>query len=182
MRILPGAGDRAIGSIIINQAPFAVLNCLCDALAERTRSLNPDVIVGLPTLGLAIAPEIARRLRLTNFVALGYSRKFWYTDRLSADVTSITSPGHTKRLNLDPNLISRLERRRAVLVDDVVARGTTLSTARQLLAPVADVIGAVTVMAQTEAWQKVLTGFELRSVFRTPLFERRSNGWWPIPG
>jgi adenine/guanine phosphoribosyltransferase-like PRPP-binding protein len=123
-----------------------VLDCLCDVLADRTRSLDPEVVVDLPVLGLSIAPEIARRLRLTNFVALSYSQKIWYSDQLSAKGTSITNPGQSKRLYLDPNLTSRLTRRRAVLADDVVTRGTTLAAARQLLAPVAEIVAAPTVI------------------------------------
>lgn len=54
--IRPLAGTRsAIASLILNQASFAVETALADLLAERLSTHRPDVIVGLPTLGLSLA-------------------------------------------------------------------------------------------------------------------------------
>ena len=53
----------------------------------------PEVIVGLPTLGLALAERDARLAGHARFVACGTSRKFWYDDALSVPIRSITSPG-----------------------------------------------------------------------------------------
>ena len=180
IRELPGGQNRAVASLILNQASFVVLDGVGEAMAERARPFRPDVIVGLPTLGLTVAPFVARHLGFSNYVALGYSRKFWYDDALSVAVSSITSPAHGKRLFLDPNLKTRLQDRRVLLVDDVVGRGTTLSAARQLFSVMSvDLVGGLVAMAQTNAWRKVLQGFELNAVFASPLFERRSDGWWP---
>jgi adenine/guanine phosphoribosyltransferase-like PRPP-binding protein len=181
IRELPGGQNRAVASLIANQASFAVLDGLSEAMAECARSFHPDVIVGLPTLGLAVAPLVARHLGFSNYVALGYSRKFWYDDKLSVSVSSITTPDQNKRLFLDPNLITRLQGRRVLLLDDVVARGTTLSAAQRLFAPISvNLVGAIAAMAQTNAWLKTLRDLELKVVFTSPLFERRSDGWWPL--
>ena len=55
-----GNGE-ALASLIINQASFAVLDSLADALADLAREHAPDVVVAMPTLGLALAEETARR-------------------------------------------------------------------------------------------------------------------------
>jgi adenine/guanine phosphoribosyltransferase-like PRPP-binding protein len=181
IRELPGGQNRAVASLLLNQASFEVLDGIGAAMAECARLLQPEVIVGLPTLGLAIAPLVARHLGFSNYVAFGYSRKFWYDDALSVEVSSITSPTQNKRLFLDPNLKARLHGRRVLLVDDVVARGTTMSAAQRLLGAVAaDPVGAVVAMVQTNAWWKANPSLELKAVFASPLFERRSDGWWPI--
>jgi adenine/guanine phosphoribosyltransferase-like PRPP-binding protein len=183
IRQLPGGQDRAVASLILNQASFEVLDGISEAMAERARSLRPDVVVGLPTLGLAVAPLVARHLGFSNYVALGYSQKFWYSDELSIAVSSITSPVAGKRLYLDPNLTARLQGRRVLLVDDVVARGTTMSAAQRLLGVLSvDVVGGLVAMAQTNVWRKALQNLELKTVFATPLFERRGDGWWPTEG
>jgi adenine/guanine phosphoribosyltransferase-like PRPP-binding protein len=180
IRQLPGDGDRAVASLILNQASFAVLDGIAAAMAACARAFRLEVIVGLPTLGLTVAPLVARHLGFANYVALGYSRKFWYDDTLSVSVSSITSPDQTKRLFLDPNLKPRLQGRRALLIDDVVARGTTLSAAQRLLAALPiDIAGAVVAMAQTDTWRSALSDLQLKAVFESPLLERRGDGWWP---
>jgi adenine/guanine phosphoribosyltransferase-like PRPP-binding protein len=183
LRVLPGDGDRAVASLLVNHASFAVADALAEAMTALTGPLRPEVIVGLPTLGLAVAPGVARHLGFSNYVPLGTSRKFWYRDELSVEVSSITSPGAGKRLYLDPNLGPRLAGRRVILVDDVVSRGTSLAAARRLMSlAVVNVVGAVVAMAQTDAWREPLAGLDLRAVFATPGFARRADGWWPLPG
>jgi len=179
IRTLPD-GQHAVASLIINQASFAVLEGLSEAMAELARAFNAQVVIGLPTLGLALAPLVAKHLGFSNFIALGYSRKFWYREELSVPVSSITTPDQDKRLYLDPNLIPRLRGRRALLVDDVVARGTTMRAAQQLLTAVPfDLVGAVVAMTQTSAWRKSQSHLDLKTVFASPAFERRADGWWP---
>lgn len=54
--------DEAIASLIINQAAFDVTAELGAFLADAVRPFNPDVVVGLPTLGLSLAPIVAQHL------------------------------------------------------------------------------------------------------------------------
>ena len=54
--------DEAVASLIINQAAIGVTDELGDFLLHQVRPFNPDVIVGLPTLGLSLAPIIAKGL------------------------------------------------------------------------------------------------------------------------
>src|SRR5690242_13987113 len=79
LRQLPD-GRHAVASLIVNQASFAVLDALAGALAAQLAPLAPEVVVGVPTLGLALAPIVARALGHKRFVPLGTSRKFWYRE------------------------------------------------------------------------------------------------------
>lgn len=177
--IRPLAGtETALASLILNQAAFAVEDALADALAERLAGYRPDVVVGLPTLGLSLARAVALRLGHTRYVPLGTSRKFWYEDRLSVPVSSITSPGAEKRLYLDPRMLPLLEGRRIALVDDVISTGTSIRAGLELkrlagLAPV--VVGAA--MLQTDRWRAALEGHPVEGVLRTPLLHREDDGW-----
>lgn len=183
VRLRPGEPDRAVASLIANQAAFTVVDALVAAMVAPARACQPDAIVGLPTLGLVFAPPLARALGHAGWVPLGYSRKYWYDDALSVDVASITSPGAGKRLYVDPNQLPRLAGRRVLLVDDAVSTGTTLARAWQLLTRCgADVAAAVVAMRQGTRWRAALgneRAARVHGVFDAPLLVRRDDGWWP---
>jgi adenine/guanine phosphoribosyltransferase-like PRPP-binding protein len=185
LRQLPD-GDLAVASLIANQASQAVVAALADHMAVLARQYGAEVVVGLPTLGLAFAALVAERLGHSRYVPLGYSRKFWYDDVLSEPVNSITSPQAGKRLRLDPNLLPLLERRRIVLVDDAISTGTTAVAAMRLLSRTGAKISGVTVtMKQTNRWEAAMTVLPqttaVQAVYGCPLFRRGDDGWWPIP-
>ena len=189
LRQLPGAPGSAVSSMISTQLSFAVERAVVDWMVAIARDLAPDVVVGMPTLGLLYARAIAERLGHPSWVALGYSRKFWYDDALSTPVSSITSPDQTKRVYLDPRMLPRLEGRRVLLVDDVISTGTTALAALSLLAKVdAPLVGLLFAMLQGNRWQARLGGGDpswptlVRGAFATPLFERQADGWHPRPG
>ena len=180
-------GEHALASLIINQAGFAVEDVLCAALAEMARAFEPEVVVGLPTLGLTLAGGTARKLGHSRYVPLGTSRKFWYREELSVPMTSITSPEQLKRLYLDPRMLPVIENRRILLVDDVISSGRSIAAALELLAscgirPVA--IGAA--MLQTDAWRDKLAHMgqdwpgRVVGVLRTPRLRRQAGGWAPV--
>ena len=184
LRQLPD-GDRAVASLIANQASNVVVAALADHMAERARELDAEVVVGLPTLGLAFASLVAERLGQPRYVPLGYSRKFWYDDALSEPVSSITSPEAGKQLRLDPNLRSLIEGRRVVLIDDAISSGVTAVAAMRLLHKIgADVAGMVVAMKQTNRWETAVetlpTTLAIRAVYGCPLFQRSDAGWLPI--
>src|SRR5947208_15785245 len=54
LRRLPD-GDRAVASLIANQASHLVVAALAEHMATQARALDAQMIVGLPTLGLAFA-------------------------------------------------------------------------------------------------------------------------------
>jgi adenine/guanine phosphoribosyltransferase-like PRPP-binding protein len=181
IRVLPGDGSRAVASLIVNQASFAVEDALADAVADLARPLAPEVVVGVPTLGLPLANGVARRLGHARMVALGTSRKFWYDETLSQPLRSITSPGAGKTLYLDPRMVPLIEGRRVLLVDDVLSTGASIGSALRLLEaagcrPVA--VGAA--MLQGELWRDVLEsvapGLRVVAALRSPRLARRADG------
>jgi adenine/guanine phosphoribosyltransferase-like PRPP-binding protein len=154
-------------------------------MATQARALDAEVVVGLPTLGLAFASLVAERLGQPRYVPLGYSRKFWYDDTLSEPVTSITSPEAGKLLRLDPNLLPLIKGRRVVLVDDAISTGTTAVASVRLLQKIGiDVAGMVIAMKQTNRWEAAVAALSaplsVRAVFGCPLFQRSDTGWLPV--
>jgi len=176
-------GEHALASLIINQASFTVLGALADDLSAKLKSFEPDVVVGLPTLGLTLASEVARRLGHSRYVPLGTSRKFWYLEELSVPMSSITTQ-QEKRLYIDPRMLPLLEGRRVALIDDVISSGTSILAGLLLLQasgiePV--VIGAA--MLQSERWRDALARLDsewparVRAAFSTPLLRKNGDGW-----
>lgn len=186
IRALPGDGGRGVASLIVNQAGFAVVDALADLMAGAARQHAPEVVVGVPTLGLGLAEGVARRLGHGRYVALGTSRKFWYDEGLSVPLRSITSPGagpgthaaaSQKRLYLDPRLRPLLAGRRVLVVDDVLSTGQSLASALALLG-LAGVqpVAAVFAMLQGEGWRAAAV--PVAGAFATPLLRRSESGRW----
>lgn len=181
--IRPRADGTGLASLIINQASFAVLEGLAGHLAERMEANAVDLIVGLPTLGLTLAAEVARRLGHRRYLPLGTSPKFWYRNELSVPIASVTTSAE-RRLYVDPRLLPLLTGRRVALIDDVISSGRSITAGIELLAlcgttPVA--IGAA--MLQGSSWQSAespaLPLWQERTigVFTTPLLHRTGTGW-----
>ena len=178
IRVLP-EGDRAVVSLILNQASFAVLDLLADRLAEAVAPHAPEVVIAVPTLGLPLAEAVARRLGHARLVPLGYSRKFWYDEALSLPLSSITTPGGGKRLYMDPHMLPLLQDKRVRVVDDVLSSGASMGTVLKLLRlaevdPVA--IGAA--MLQGTRWEDAVDR-PVVGAFRTPILTRTADGWSP---
>ena len=182
--IRPLAGtDNALASLIVNQASFEVLNVLADELTQKIKEFDVDVVVGLPTLGLTLASEVARRLGHSRYVPFGTSRKFWYLDELSVPMSSITT-AQQKRLYIDPRMLPLLKGKRIALIDDVISSGASIVAGLRLMEnagfkPV--VIGAA--MLQSDRWRDALGQIDptyvavTRGAFSTPLLKRVENGW-----
>ncbi len=183
IRVLPD-GRHALASLIVNQASFAVQEALAAAVADRLSAFSVEVVVGLPTLGLTLAAAVARHLGHDRYVPLGTSRKFWYRDEWSVDLSSITTPD-SKRLFIDPRLMPLIAGRRVALVDDVISSGTSIAAGLRLMAlcgiePV--VIGAA--MLQSQRWRQRLDQEWLErvvGVLETPLLEPAEGGGWQRP-
>ncbi len=183
IRPRPGAGDRAVASLIANQASFAVADALADAMTALARPLDADTVVGLPTLGMVFAPRVAQGLGLSRYVPMGYSRKFWYDDALSAPVNSLTTPDQAKRIRLDPNQLSLVRGRRVVIVDDAISTGGTAAAVWALLESLgAEVLALVVAMRQGHAWRAALgpqRAQRVLGVFDSPMLRLGGDGWHP---
>ncbi len=179
LRALPHDPDSAVASLIATQLAFSVEHALSAWLAAVARRFAPEVIVGVPTLGMIFARPVAERLGFATWVALGTSRKFWYDDALSEPISSVTSPD-AKRLWLDPRMRARLDGRRIVVVDDVISTGTSAAATLALLRRAGYAPAALCVaMLQGNRWQTRDLGVPIAGVFATPLFRRAADGWRP---
>ncbi|MCC7425681.1 MAG: phosphoribosyltransferase [Alphaproteobacteria bacterium] len=186
LRVLPGAPDAAVAGLIITQASLAVEDRIAAWLADAVRDHAPDVVAAMPTLGLVLGRNLAARLGHAGWVALGYSRKFWYEPALSAPVSSITSPDTGKTVWLDPRMVDRLRGRRVLFVDDVISNGSSALAGLAVLAaagvrPVALAVA----MTQGDRWRaRWPADIPVRAVWATPRFSRLagSDGFAPIPG
>jgi adenine/guanine phosphoribosyltransferase-like PRPP-binding protein len=178
-------GQHALASLIINQASFDVQDALAADLAPKIAALRPEVIIGLPTLGLTLAAAVARMLGFARYVPLGTSKKFWYDEALSVPLSSITTPEQQKRLYVDPRMMPLIAGKRVALIDDVISSGTSIVSGLTLMTsldiePVA--IGAA--MLQSDRWETKLDalGSQWRgrvvSCFRTPMLKRAGEGMW----
>jgi adenine/guanine phosphoribosyltransferase-like PRPP-binding protein len=183
---LPGC-DQAIVLLMSNQTPFVVEQKLAQLLTEAVKSLAPEVVVGIPTMGLDYARLVAANLGLPHYVALGNSRKFWYRDELSIPVSSVTSPGMAKKLYLDPALVSRIEGKRTLIVDDVIATGGSSSAAVNLLQRInANIVGLAFVFSEGAPWKKVLAALDpdlpnrVHVIGEIPRLGKTAEGWVPL--
>lgn len=187
LRELPD-GERAVASLQPNHASHAVVMELAREMAGLAH--GAEVVVGMPTLGLALAPLVAEVLGHPNYVPLGYSRKYWYDDALSEAVHSITTPGPGKRVYIDPNLVPRLAGRRVALVDDTISSSSTVVAVMALMARLGVQVSAVVMaMSQGTLWQSRLAEAMgpqapglVRAVFAAPVFRKVADGWMPIEG
>ncbi|MCC5809665.1 MAG: hypothetical protein JJU06_04750 [Ectothiorhodospiraceae bacterium] len=175
---------QAVASLICNQASFSVVEHLGAMLATELELLEPDVVVGLPTLGLTLAAATARHLRHDRYVPMGYSRKFWYEDGLSAAVQSVTSPQPGKRVYLDPNQLPLIAERRVALVDDAISTGRTMNACWDLLESLgAEIVACGVAMRQGDRWRELLDEErvgKLVGVFDSPLLRAVPEGWEPV--
>lgn len=177
LRILP-SGEQAVASLLVNQTSFQVFDALRASLTDIAATVQPDLVVGMPTLGLGLAARVAKGCGLARYVPLSTSRKFWYNEKLTAPLSSITSPDSAKRLYLDPNLLPQLQAaKRILIVDDVVSTGSSLSAGIEVLeaagvAPKA----ALCVMTQSNRWKNRFS-FPILHCFSSPLFTLDGDGW-----
>ncbi len=183
IRRRPDDPGRAVASFLANHASFDVIDAIAETMTDLARPFAPDVIVGVPTLGLALAPLIAKQLGHENFVPLGYSKKYWYREDLAELVRSITSPDARKHVWLDPNLLPRIRNKRLILVDDTISSGTTISAVLRLLEK-ADAAPAALIFAmnQGDRWRQHLDASwhdKVHAVFFSPLLRATPDGWVP---
>ncbi len=180
VRPLPD-GAHAVASLIINQASFAVTEALAHDLAAKLADFQPEVVVGLPTLGLTLAARVAALLGHARYVPLGTSRKFWYSEELSAPISSITTPDQQKRVYADPRMLPLLQARRVALVDDAISSGVSMQAGLRLMAACGvqpAVLGVA--MLQSERWRVPLADWRPRiaRVFDSPVLARHQAGGW----
>ena len=175
-------GEHALASLILNQASFEVVDAIAADLAAKLSPFQPEIVVGLPTLGLTLASAVAQKLGHSRYVPLGTSRKFWYREEFSVPLSSITTPEQAKRLYVDPRMLPLLAGRRVALVDDVISSGASIAAALQLMdvceiEPV--VLGAA--MLQSDRWKERLGpkwGQRTIAVLGSPILSKTADDRW----
>ncbi|HEY0910919.1 MAG TPA: phosphoribosyltransferase family protein [Bradyrhizobium sp.] len=126
------------------------------ALAARLAATKPDIVVGAATLGIPVAIEVSRHLGLDQYVIVQKSPKIHLGDALVEHVQSVTSSG-SQRLLLDRRAIPLLKGRRVVVVDDVVATGSSLAATLKLVRQAgAEVVGIGVILTEAHDWREVL--------------------------
>lgn len=154
-----------------------------EALAARFAPRKPDIVVGTATLGIPVAIEVTRALGLDNYVVLQKSPKLHLADALRQTITSITSKGE-QTLLLDRRAVGLLAGKRVLLVDDVVATGSSLKGALALLREAgAEVIGIGVILTEAHDWKDVLGGDAglVQGLAHIPQFRPGPEGWEAIP-
>jgi adenine/guanine phosphoribosyltransferase-like PRPP-binding protein len=178
-------GRHGLASLIINQASFDVIDAIASDLAAKLAVFQPDIVVGLPTLGLTLASAVAQKLGHKRYVPFSTSRKFWYRDELSVALSSITTPDQQKRLYVDPRMLPLLERRRVALIDDVISTGASMSAAIGLMAVCGvepAILGAA--MLQSDRWMERLGVLDplwptrTLAVLQSPLLAKTTDNLW----
>jgi adenine phosphoribosyltransferase len=126
------------------------------AMADKLRDLKPDIIVGTATLGIPVAIEVSRALGLDQYVILQKSPKIHLKDAMKREVVSVTSSG-SQRLLLDRAAIPLIKGKRVVVVDDVVATGSSLAASVALARDAgAEIVGIGVILTEGHDWKEQL--------------------------
>ncbi|SOH93768.1 adenine phosphoribosyltransferase [Monaibacterium marinum] len=183
--IVPINPDFAISLMMVIDLGVKFGEHIGKCLAEKIAPLRPDIIVGPATLGIPVAIEVTRALGLDQYVVLQKSPKLHLSDALEYKLTSITSKGE-QRILLDRAAIPLIKGRRVVVVDDVVASGSSLKAALELVREAGgEIVGAGVILTEAQEWREVLGDDveHLVSVAHIPQFAPDADGTWqPISG
>jgi adenine/guanine phosphoribosyltransferase-like PRPP-binding protein len=126
------------------------------ALARTLGPLSPDIVVGAATLGIPVVIEVSRALGLDHYVIAQKSPKIHLADALVQELESVTSSGK-QRLMLDRRAVPLLAGRRVVVVDDVVATGSSLAATLALVrAAGGQIVGAGVILTEGHDWENKL--------------------------
>lgn len=153
------------------------------ALAAKLAPLEPEVIVGAATLGIPVAIEVSRALGLDDYVVLQKSPKIHLGDALVQTISSITSKGEQKLL-LDRRSAPLLSGKRVVVVDDVVASGSSLKGSIELVRKAGGiVVGVGVILTEARDWEATLQDDAalIHSLAHIPQFTKIDGRWQPIP-
>ncbi|PYE43129.1 adenine phosphoribosyltransferase [Rhizobium sp. PP-F2F-G20b] len=155
------------------------------ALAAKLKPLEPDIIVGAATLGIPVAIDVTRALGLDAYVILQKSPKLHLANALEQRISSITSKGE-QRLLLDRAAVPLLKGKRVVVVDDVVASGSSMKGSLDLVRKAgAEVVGIGVILTEATDWKQILGADEplVHSLAHIPQFSPGHDGTWePIAG
>ncbi|MCX5496677.1 phosphoribosyltransferase family protein [Kaistia dalseonensis] len=180
--IVPIKPDFAISLMMVIDLGVRFGEHVGAELAKKLAPLKPDIVVGAATLGIPIAIEVTRALGLDRYVILQKSPKIHLADARVQTITSITSKGE-QRLLLDRAAEPLLTGKRVVVVDDVVASGSSLAGSLALVrASGAEVVGIGVVLTEANEWRDVLGADAalVHDLAHIPQFVPADGRWEPI--
>jgi adenine/guanine phosphoribosyltransferase-like PRPP-binding protein len=158
-------------------------------LADLLRDARPEVVVSVATMGIPLAIEVTRALRLDDYVILHKTPKIHLGETWAEPVRSITT-GADQTLRLDPARAPAVRGRRVAVVDDVISTGASLRAALALLRRVRAepvVVGAF--LTEGQQWRSALgqDADIVQTLGAIPLFHPAPDGslvedWFGAPG
>jgi adenine/guanine phosphoribosyltransferase-like PRPP-binding protein len=177
--LVPIGNGRAISLLMTIDQGIGFMERAGRELAELLSPAEPEVVASVATLGIPVAIEVSRSLRLDSYLILQKTPKIHLSDALSEPVRSVTTDSD-QTLLLDRARISSIAGRRVVLVDDVVATGSSIKAAVRLLRTAgARVVAIGVLLTEGAAWRRALAeDAELvTSLGRIPEFEEAAAGY-----
>ena len=130
-----------------------------------------------------MAIETTRALNLDRYVVLQKSPKIHLGDALVQTISSITST-REQQLLLDRQAVPLIAGKRVVVVDDVVASGSSLKGAADLVRRAGgDVVGLGVILTEARDWLETLgddAGL-VHSLAHIPQFRNEGGNWVPMP-
>jgi adenine/guanine phosphoribosyltransferase-like PRPP-binding protein len=153
------------------------------ALAAKLGPLKPDIVVGAATLGIPVVIEVSRALGLDQYVVAQKSPKIHLADALVQEVQSVTTASK-QRLMLDRRSVPLLAGRRVVVVDDVVATGSSLAATLTLARSAGgNIVGAGVILTEGHDWEKTLgpDARLIQSLGHIPQFALAGDKTEPMP-
>jgi adenine/guanine phosphoribosyltransferase-like PRPP-binding protein len=149
-------------------------------LATMLAPAEPEIVVSVATMGIPLAIEVTRALRLNDYVILHKTPKIHLADAIAEPVQSITTAA-PQRLLFDQARMRAVKDRRVAVVDDVISTGASMKAAIDLLRRVgAQPVAVGTLVTEGSAWRKVLgaDAESVRALGAIPLFRRGPDGTW----
>jgi adenine/guanine phosphoribosyltransferase-like PRPP-binding protein len=154
--LVPVSDTLAISLLIDVDRGVHFLDHIGKNLAAVFAADKPDIVVGTATLGIPVAIEVSRYLGLDRYLILQKSPKVHLQDALVEHLQSIASVG-TQRLLLDRQAIPLLSGRRVLMVDDVIATGSSLAASIRLVRKAGgNIVGIGVILTEAHDWRDAL--------------------------
>jgi adenine/guanine phosphoribosyltransferase-like PRPP-binding protein len=170
--------DLAIALLITVDHGVGFTERASKELADRLSDLDVDIVASVATMGIPLAIEVSRALRIDDYLIFQKTPKIHLADAISEPVKSITT-GSRQMLLFDRARVHAASGRRVVLVDDVISTGASVKAALNLLRGVgANPVAVGTLLTEAQAWRGTLgPDAELvRSLGAIPVFRYGPDG------
>lgn len=146
--LCPINDELYIGAFVM----FGDVEITCAAASELLKKAPEfDVIVTAESKGIPLAYEMARQSGDKDYVVCRKAQKLYMLDIIETVVDSITTD-NVQKLCLGQSDIALLEKRRVLIVDDVISTGESLKSIEKLLEQIdCDIAGKMAVLAEGDA-------------------------------